>query len=353
MHNKSGKKEGKAYWQAIVAREQMNLIVYKKALESVINSIKKATDELSVKYRIVQDMTDQELESSELVIVIGGDREVLQTFHKIGKAKVPVLGINESNESGFLTEVSIKDFREVLKKLMDGEYRIEEATRLGVIVDDKELPPALNEVAVFSSKSATLMEYLLNVDKEVIWRDYSDGVMVSTPTGSTAYSMSAGGPMVLRDVGAFVVVSVNSLDVTRRPLIVSDKSYIEISEISSSHRCEVVVDGTYRIKVAERVDAFKFPEPARFVRPAESSKAMEKMVKKVRLAEELLKMPPSAKLILKTLEYEGPLTQRDLAKKTMLPDRTTRLALALLVERGLVKRRSTLRDARQKVYNIT
>ncbi|MGQ9468887.1 MAG: NAD(+)/NADH kinase [Nitrososphaerales archaeon] len=331
----------------------MNLIVYKKALENVINGIKKAVDEFGVKYKLVQDITDQDLEASELVIVVGEDREVLQAFHKIGKAKVPLLGVNDSNESSFLTEIGIKDFREALKKLMDGEFKIEEATRLNVIVDGKELPPALNEVAVFPSKSATLMEYLLTVDKEVIWRDYSDGLIVSTPTGSTAYSMSAGGPMVLRDAEAFVIVSVNSLDVTRRPLIVSDKSYIKISEISSSHGCEAIIDGTYRIRVKESVETFRFSEPARFVRPSGSPKAMEKMVKKVRLAEELLKMPPSAKLVLKTLEYEGPLTQRELAKKTMLPDRTTRLALALLIERGLVKRRSTLRDARQKVYHVT
>ncbi|MEM2873500.1 MAG: NAD(+)/NADH kinase [Nitrososphaerales archaeon] len=331
----------------------MNLIVYKKAMESVINSIKKAVDEFEVRYKIVEDIIDQDLDTSELVIVVGGDREVLQAFHRIGKAKVPVLGVNDSNESSFLTEISIKDFRETLKKLRDREYTIEESTRLNVIVDDKELPPALNEVAIFSSKSATLIEYLLTVDKEVIWRDYSDGVIISTPTGSTAYSMSAGGPMVLHSAEAFAIVSVNSLDVTRRPLIVSDKSHIKISEISSTHGCEVIVDGTYRAKVRERVETSKFSEPARFVRPSESSKAMEKMVKKVRLAEELLKMPPSAKLILKTLEYEGPLTQKDLAKKTMLPDRTTRLALSLLIERGLVNRRSMLRDARQKVYYVT
>ena len=78
MHNKSGKKEGKAYWQAIVAREQMNLIVYKKALESVISNIKKTLDEFGVKYKLVQDVNDQDLKDSEVVMVIGGDREVLQ-----------------------------------------------------------------------------------------------------------------------------------------------------------------------------------------------------------------------------------------------------------------------------------
>ncbi len=331
----------------------MKIIVYRKALEGVINNLRKTLDEFGIEYKVVQEIESQDLDAYELLVVVGGDRDVLQAFHRIGKAKVPVLGVNDSNESSFLTEISIKDFREVLKKLRDREYTIEESTRLNVIVDDKELPPALNEVAIFSSKSATLIEYLLTVDKEVIWRDYSDGVIISTPTGSTAYSMSAGGPMVLHGAEAFAIVSVNSLDVTRRPLIVSDKSHIKISEISSTHGCEVIVDGTYRAKVRERVEASKFPKPARFVRPSESSKAMEKMVKKVRLAEELLKMPPSAKLILKTLEYEGPLTQKDLAKKTMLPDRTTRLALSLLIERGLVNRRSMLRDARQKVYYVT
>ncbi|MEM3382561.1 MAG: NAD(+)/NADH kinase [Nitrososphaerales archaeon] len=331
----------------------MALIFYKKVLETIINSVKKVLDDFKMDYKIVQEISDQDLESSDLLIVIGEDRDVLQAFHKIGKAKVLVLGVNDSNESSFLTEISIKDFRKALKKFKDGEYKIEEVTRLNVMVDDKELPPALNEVAIFSSKSATLIEYLLTIDKEVIWRDYSDGVIISTPTGSTAYSMSAGGPMVLHDVEAFSIVSVNSLDITRKPLIVSNKSHIKISEISSVHGCEVIVDGIYRVRVRKEVKISKFPEPARFVRPFNNSKVMEKMVKKVKLAEELLKMPPSAKLILKTLEYEGPLTQKDLVKKTMLPDRTARLALSLLIQKGLVRRRSMLRDARQKVYYIS
>ncbi|NWG09353.1 MAG: NAD(+)/NADH kinase [Nitrososphaerales archaeon] len=329
----------------------MKLIIYKKALEGIINDVKKALDEFRVDYKIVREIIRQDLGSSDLLVVIGEDRDVLQAFHKIGGYSIPVLGVNDSNEGSFLTEVAIKDFQEAFKRVMKGEYRIEEATRLRVVADGRELPPALNEVALFSSKSATLIEYVLNVDRETIWRDYSDGVIISTPTGSTAYSMSAGGPILLHNAEAFAIVSVNSLDVTRRPLIVSDRSQIKIDEIGGGHGCEVIVDGTYRTRVREGLETYRLPEPARFMRLFERSKTMEKMVKKVRLAEELLKMPPSAKLILKTLEYEGPLTQRDLVKKTLLPDRTTRLALALLIEKGLVKRKPTLRDARQKVYH--
>ena len=87
------------------------------------------------------------------------------------------------------------------------------------------------------------MEHVLRIDANDIWHDKSDGVIISTPTGSTAYSMSAGGPMVLQKALVFLVVSVNSLDNTRRPLIVPSQSKLEITDIISRYHCEVVLDG--------------------------------------------------------------------------------------------------------------
>ena len=81
--------------------------------------------------------------------------------------------------------------------------------------------------------------------------------------------------------------------------------------------------------------------------------AISALAKKVHLAEDLLNMPPSSKLLLKTLEYEGELTQRELARKTLLPDRTVRMALSHLLGKGYVKRKVSLRDARQKIYKIS
>jgi len=83
------------------------------------------------------------------------------------------------------------------------------------------------------------------------------------------------------------------------------------------------------------------------------STAISALAKKVHLAEDLLSMPPSSKLLLKTLEYEGSLTQKDLVKKTLLPDRTVRMALRHLLEKGFVKRKVSIRDARQKIYEIS
>ena len=82
------------------------------------------------------------------------------------------------------------------------------------------------------------------------------------------------------------------------------------------------------------------------------STAVSALAKKVHLAEELLNMPPSSKLLLKTLEYEGALTQKELSKKTLLPDRTVRLALSHLLDKGHVKKKISIRDARQRIYEI-
>ncbi len=214
------------------------------------------------------------------------------------------------------------------------------------------MEPVLNDVAIFSNKSAILMEHFLRINNKDIWHDNSDGIIIATPIGSTAYAMSAGGPIVLQNSHVFVAISVNSLDNTRRPLIVSSDSQIEISDITSSHHCEVILDGTFRIKIMDKLQCHKHEFPAKLVTLNNNYSATNIIEKKVKFAEDFLKMPPSAKLILKTLEYEGTMTQRDLINKTMLPERTIRLSLSHLLNRGYVKKKISLRDARQKIYEL-
>lgn len=145
----------------------------------------------------------------------------------------------------------------------------------------------------------------------------------------------------------------NSIDVTRRPLIVSDSSKISICDLAGRFGCEAVVDGSTRVRVRREVEVCKADSPFRLLRLPKESQIADRMVRKVMLAEELTKMPPSAKLVLKTLQYEGPLTYREIVEKTMLPERTARLALSTLVERGLVKRERSLGDLRRSIYRIS
>lgn len=318
--------------------------------ESAIKSIKNELDNGSISYFMISPRSKPK--PADCIIVLGGDRGVRNYFRGSFDSNIPVLGISESESSGFLAQIDLKELSSYLNRLKNKNYTIEEVPRIGVKIDGKSVYPVLNDVAVFTSKSATLMEYTLRVNDEEVWHDSSDGVIISTPIGSSAYSMSAGGPVIFQDSAVFGIISVNSLDVTRRPLIVSNDSLIVIDDISSRLYCEVVLDGIDRYKVNKTLECTKY-KPARIIRMKKDSTAISALAKKVHLAEDLLNMPPSSKLLLKILEYEGAMTQKELGKKTMLPDRTVRLALSHLLDKGYVKKKVSMRDARQKIYEIS
>lgn len=319
---------------------------------ALLSKVKKTLESLNVKTQIMKDdyHTAREV---DLVMVAGGDRGILDYFHKVETDSAPVLGIYETDSTGFLAQLEVRDLESATSRLKRGDYSVDQVFRLAVKVDGKQVDPVLNDVAVFPSKSATLMEHVLRIDGNDIWHDNSDGIIVATPTGSTAYSMSAGGPMVMQRAPVFLVVSVNSLDNTRRPLVVPNESRLEITDITSRYHCEVVLDGGRRMQIKKMLECSRHEFSARLVRLAgDSSSAASLMAKKVQLAEDMLKMPPSAKLILKTLEYEGALSQKDLAARTMLPERTIRLSLSHLINQGYVKKKTSLRDARQRIYEL-
>ncbi|MEM2856606.1 MAG: sugar kinase [Candidatus Nitrosocaldaceae archaeon] len=322
-------------------------IIYSNQHEAMIGTLKNKIEStgLSVSVRDIKQVQD-----ADFVFILGGDKGILHYFHTIDNNSPPVLGIYETDSTGFLAQIDARDINNAINRLKNGEYKIDEVSRIAVKIDEKQIESALNDVTIFPFRSATLMEYKLRINGEDIWHDNSDGIIVSTPIGSTAYSLSAGGPIILRGSKVFAIVSINSIDVTRRPLIVSEDSEIEIDDIVSRYHCEVILDGDKRIRVMNKVKCFKHKYPARFVRFIDQ--AVSIIAKKVKLAEEMLGMPPSAKLVLKILEYEGSMSRKDLIKRTMLPERTVRLALSHLLNKGYVRKRVSLRDARQKIYEL-
>ncbi len=286
-----------------------------------------------------------------MLAVLGSDRDVLQAFQEQGDAGVPILGISDATGSAFLTDAPMNGLRDALRRVAQGKYRLETCNRLAVRVDDLVLPSALNEVAIFPARSAVLMEHRLAIDGEEVYRDYSDGLILATPTGSSAYAMSAGGPLIFPQSRVFVLVSVNSMDVSRRPLVVPDTAHIEVSEITAKSRCEVVIDGLHRQEVKETV-AVQAGRPGSLVRIDGGSPLRMEAIRRIRSTEEIMKMPPSAKLVLKTIEYEGPLTAKEVAAKTLLPPRTVRHAVSILLQNGLIGRSPHLRDLRSDVLYI-
>src|ERR1044071_3212025 len=320
---------------------------------ALLMQMKKTLDLLDINAQFMKEPGYKLAKEVDLVLVAGGVRGILDYFHRVVTDSAPVLGVYESDATGFLAQLDVKDLESAVLRMKRNDYEVDEVFRLAVRVDGKEVEPVLNDVAVFPSKSAMLMEHMLRIDGKDVWHDNSDGIIISTPTGSTAYSMSAGGPMVLQKSHVFIVVSVNSVDNTRRPLVVPNDTILEIADIVSRYHCEVVLDGGSRLGIKKMLECYRHEFPARLVRLiGDSSSATSLIAKKVKLAKDLLSVPPSAKLILKTLEYEGTLTQKDLSTKTMLPERTVRLSLSHLLNLGYVKKKTSLRDARQKIYEL-
>ena len=320
--------------------------------EALLLQMKKTLDLLNINTQFMKDTGDQLAKEVDLILVAGGDRGILDYFHRVVTDSAPVLGVYGSDATGFLAQLEVKDLESAILRLKRNDYEVDEVFRLAVRVDGKEVEPVLNDVAVFPSKSATLMEHALRINGKDVWHDNSDGVIISTPTGSTAYSMSAGGPMVLHKSPVFIIVSVNSVDNTRRPLVVPNDINLEIANIMSRYHCEVVLDGGCRWRIKRVLECYRHEFPARLVRLTGDSSPISLIAKKVKLAKDLLSVPPSAKLILKTLEYAGALSQKDLSARTMLPERTVRLSVSHLLNLGYVKKKTSLRDARQKIYEL-
>ncbi|MFX1438908.1 MAG: MarR family transcriptional regulator [Promethearchaeota archaeon] len=293
---------------------------------------------------------------SDLIVIIGSDKSLLNSLLQLGDSAIPFLPVSSKGQPDFLFDVTAAMFEDVIPDLLEARWTEDRRARLQVSIAGKSSPPLLNDVAIFARRSATLIRYSLLLDNEQFWKDGSDGLIIATPTGSTAYSMSVGGPIVLPPAKVMTIIPVNSVNPARRPLIVEDTTVIEIRELTSSVSIEAVLDGQLRRKVNSGPVLIERAETdAVFVKLSEERVAalrgkLHQMTEAFGdLAQDL---PPSAKLVLKVLEYQGQLTQKEIVDETLLPPRTVRYALSLLMSDGLVSKRVSLRDSRQGLYRV-
>jgi len=292
---------------------------------------------------------------ADMYILIGNDKFILNFLLSRPDEKIKILPVSPINEAGFLSEINIAELETISKLISERKWSIEKRTRLQCVINGSKCPPLLNDLTIFSKKSATLIRYTLIINDERMWRDGADGVIVTTPTGSTGYSLSAGGPIIGTNSAVFGITPVNSINLSRRALIVPDESKIKITEIESSSGISVVLDGQKRVSLnSNEIQIWKSDNPVEFITFSKSSLAeiQDKLKQKIDLFDIATDIPPSAKLILKILEYEGKLTQRELIEESKLPPRTVRYALSLLLEQGLITKRTMLRDSRFSIYSI-
>jgi NAD+ kinase len=174
--------------------------------------------------------------SADLAVVVGGDGSLLAAARELVGRKVPVVGVN-LGRLGFMTDIGHENMREGIGAILDGQYTIEERALLDAEIfrgaKSQLRTIALNEAVVGKGAQGRLIEFALSIDGEFVYRLRGDGVIVATPTGSTAYALSAQGPILHPAVPALALVPLNPHTLSARPVSVSDRSVIEITVVSS------------------------------------------------------------------------------------------------------------------------
>jgi len=202
----------------------------------------------------------------DLLVTLGGDGTVLHTVRNVQK-NIPIFAVNLGTR-GFLAETEPDNVIEDLEQVFDHKYVIEANMRLNVVTKEHEPLRALNE-ALITSRIPSKMVYLeLLLDNVNLWRGFADGVIIATPTGSTAHAASAGGALVDLRVEAAIIVFISPLDFSMRPLVVPTSSIIDIKILEGGKDGLLVIDGQVQIPVKRShvVRITKSQSPVKFLR---------------------------------------------------------------------------------------
>ena len=216
-------------------------------------------------------VAEGETTKADLAIVIGGDGTMLAAARELVNHHVPLVGINQGR-LGFMTDIGHDDMLSGVTAILEGNYAIEERTLLDAEIRRAGKSAlktiALNEAVIGKGSQGRLIEFELSVDGEFVYRLRADGIIVATPTGSTAYALSAQGPILHPAVAALTLVPLNPHTLSARPVSVSDRSVIEIVMVHALD-ARAHFDGLALADMAEgdRLILKRSAEAVRFVHP--------------------------------------------------------------------------------------
>lgn len=190
-------------------------------------------------------------EDIRFVVSLGGDGTILKLIHTYPKLDVPILGINLGN-LGFMADVLLSERFKALEEALKGEYKIEKRIMLSGMHPNKETFFAVNELVLHRGSNLRLIDLSLYVDGEYLNTFSADGIIISTPSGSTAYSLSAGGPILTPELEAFVITPICPHTISNRPIVLMPKEKIEIQYLSPLDPIEVTADGHPQKKLSSK-----------------------------------------------------------------------------------------------------
>lgn len=207
---------------------------------------------------------------SDFIIVLGGDGTLISVARLIGSKGTPILGVNLGS-LGFLTEVTLDEMYPLLEKILEGEMSLDERWTLDVSVQrgDKELAKftVLNDVVINKGALARMILMETVIDGRYLNTYRADGLIISTPTGSTAYSLSAGGPIINPKVGAIIISPICPHTITNRPIVVREDVMVEVTLRSENEDVLVTLDGQegYPLQYLDKVVVKKSANAIRLI----------------------------------------------------------------------------------------
>jgi NAD+ kinase len=213
---------------------------------------------------------DQMATEVDLLLVLGGDGTLLSVARSIGSARTPILGVNLGS-LGFLAEIPLQEMYTALDEILSGQYFIEERERLRVSVLRGERETlrhdVLNDIVINKSALARILNIDVTINGAYVHTYRADGLILSTPTGSTAYSLSAGGPIMAPNVGGYVLTPICPHTLSNRPLVLPQESVVEVGLRNSNEDVYVTIDGQVGFPLigSDRILARRAPNPVRLV----------------------------------------------------------------------------------------
>lgn len=207
---------------------------------------------------------------ADFTVSMGGDGTFLKTASMVGEKQIPIIGVN-TGRLGFLADINPPEIDPMVQAIYEGDYAIDTRTVLQVETDGQPLagcPFALNDVAILKRDVAAMITVHTTINGDYVTTYQADGLVISTPTGSTAYSLSVGGPIIVPGTHVFSITAVAPHSLNVRPLVLSEDSEITLTVESRSHNFLVALDGRseklpdstrltlrkapYRVKVVKR-----------------------------------------------------------------------------------------------------
>ncbi len=211
----------------------------------------------------------------DMVAVFGGDGTLLYAARIVGGSGVPIMGIN-LGALGFLAEVKLEDMRPAFENVLSGDYHVEDRMMLDVDIlrgpDKAGCYFALNDAVMNKGALARMIELEVKVNSQVVTVTRADGLIISTPTGSTAYSLSAGGPILYPSLEAFIITPICPHTLTNRPVVVPDNAIVEV-RLCHGYDVVLTVDGLVgmRLQPGDMLKIHKAEPPIRLVQPEGST----------------------------------------------------------------------------------